>query len=109
ESGLLAAEDPTSITLKSENDALKVIAKKDVDDITVSQKSVMPEGLAGGMKPGEFRDLVRYLMAHPFLTQVGIAAPFDPKDPLLRAPPQLIEGERMKSDGTPVKWEAPVV
>jgi putative membrane-bound dehydrogenase-like protein len=73
ESGLLAAEDETSITLKSENDALKVIEKKEIEEITVSQKSVMPEGLAGGMKPGEFRDLVRYLMADPFLTEVSIS------------------------------------
>jgi putative membrane-bound dehydrogenase-like protein len=72
ESGLLAAEDDTSVTLKSENDALKVIPRKDIDEVTVTQKSVMPEGLAGGMKPGEFRDLVRYVMADPFLTEVSV-------------------------------------
>jgi putative heme-binding domain-containing protein len=74
ESGLLAAEDTASVTLKGENDALKVIPRKDIDDIEVSKKSVMPEGLAGGMKPGEFRDLVRYLMANPFLTEVTVSA-----------------------------------
>jgi putative membrane-bound dehydrogenase-like protein len=73
ESGLLAAEDAASVTLKGENDALKVIPRKDIDDIEVSKKSVMPEGLAGGMKPGEFRDLVRYLMANPFLTEVTVS------------------------------------
>ncbi len=80
ETGLLAAEDERSVTLKSENDALKTIQKKDIEDIVVSQKSVMPEGLTNNMKPAEFRDLVRYVMANPFLTQVKITGPLDPKD-----------------------------
>jgi putative membrane-bound dehydrogenase-like protein len=84
ESGLLAAEDDASVTLKGENDALKVIARKDIDEIEVSQKSVMPEGLTGGMKPGEFRDLVRYVMANPFLTDVIVSGPLDPNDRLAR-------------------------
>src|SRR5262249_10770031 len=54
---------------------------KDIDDITVSQKSVMPEGLSGGMKPGEFRDLVRFVMTNPFLTEVVVTGPVDPKHP----------------------------
>ncbi len=73
ESGLLAAEDGQSVTLKSENDQLKVIPRKDIDEIQVSQKSVMPEGLANNMKPDEFRDLVRYVMANPFLTEVAVS------------------------------------
>jgi putative heme-binding domain-containing protein len=80
ETGLLAAEDERSVTLKSENDAVKTIQKKDIDDIVVSQKSVMPEGLTNNMKPAEFRDLVRYVMANPFLTQVRLTGPLDPKD-----------------------------
>jgi putative membrane-bound dehydrogenase-like protein len=81
ESGLLAAEDETSVTLKGENDALKVIQRKDIDEITVSQKSVMPEGLANNMKPAEFRDLVRFVMTNPFLTEVVVTGPVDPKHP----------------------------
>jgi putative membrane-bound dehydrogenase-like protein len=84
ESGLLAAEDETSVTLKGENDALKVIQRKDIDDITVSQKSVMPEGLTTAMKPGEFRDLVRFVMTNPFLTEVIVTGPLDAKDPRTR-------------------------
>jgi putative membrane-bound dehydrogenase-like protein len=80
ETGLLAAEDEGSVTLKSENDAQKTIQKKDIEEIIVSQKSVMPEGLTNNLKPAEFRDLVRYLMANPFLTQVRITGPLDPKD-----------------------------
>jgi putative membrane-bound dehydrogenase-like protein len=86
ESGLLAAEDETSVTLKGENDALKVIARKDIDEIQVSQKSVMPEGLTGGLKPGEFRDLVRYVMANPFLTDVQLYGPLSPDYSLAKDP-----------------------
>ena len=53
----------------------------------MQQKSIMPEGLANNMTTQDFRDLVRYLMAHPFLTHVMVAGPFtgdklDPVDPL---------------------------
>jgi putative heme-binding domain-containing protein len=74
--GLLAAEDDKSITLKSENDVLKVILKKDIEQITVSEKSVMPEGLDKAMTVQDFRDLVRYVMANPFLTEVAVAGPY---------------------------------
>jgi putative membrane-bound dehydrogenase-like protein len=77
--GLLHSEDGQTITLKAENDALTVIPKKDIDDedgITVSQKSMMPEGLDKAMSEQDFRDLLRFVMAHPFFTDVAIAGPF---------------------------------
>ncbi|HYT91491.1 MAG TPA: PVC-type heme-binding CxxCH protein, partial [Gemmataceae bacterium] len=74
ETGLLHAEDETSITLKVENDQLKVIQKKDIEGkVRVLEKSVMPEGLANAMTVQDFRDLIRYTMAHPFLTEVAVA------------------------------------
>jgi putative membrane-bound dehydrogenase-like protein len=90
ETGLLAAEDDQSITLKTENDVLKVILKKDINGkVLVSEKSVMPEGLANNMTVQDFRDLIRYLMVHPFLTEVatvqlgGKSMPrIDPENPL---------------------------
>src|SRR5262249_38842737 len=90
ESGLLHAEDEQSVTLKAENDQLKVIPRKDIEKITVQEKSVMPEGLAATMTVQDFRDLIRYVMAHPFLTEVSVAGPssagqpsvIDPTDPL---------------------------
>jgi putative membrane-bound dehydrogenase-like protein len=85
ETGLLAAEDDKSLTLKGENDALKVLAKKDIEELTVQERSLMPEGLANNMTVQDFRDLVRYVMAHPFLTDVRVAGPgvagWDPKEP----------------------------
>ncbi|MCI0456336.1 MAG: HEAT repeat domain-containing protein [Gemmataceae bacterium] len=73
ETGLLHAEDDNSITLKVENDQLKVIQKKDIDGkVRVVEKSVMPEGLGNNMTVQDFRDLIRYSMAHPFLTEVAV-------------------------------------
>src|SRR5262245_29890284 len=75
--GVLHAEDAASITLKTENGVLEQIQKKDIDEIKVQEKSLMPEGLANNMSVQDFRDLVRYVMANPFVTsvQVGSATP----------------------------------
>jgi putative membrane-bound dehydrogenase-like protein len=72
EVGILAAEDGTSITLKTENGVLKQIQKKDIDDIKVQEKSLMPEGLDKNMSIDNFRDLVRYAMLNPFVINVEI-------------------------------------
>src|SRR5262249_15968533 len=77
ETGLLAAEDKTSLTLKVENDKLIKIQKKDIaGKVQVLERSVMPEGLDKNMTVQAFRDLVRYVMANPFLTEVSVAGPF---------------------------------
>jgi putative membrane-bound dehydrogenase-like protein len=98
ETGLLAAEDAQSITLKTENDAVKVIQRKDIDTLTVQEKSLMPEGLNNNMSSQDFRDLIRYLMANPFLTDVAVAdcpaAVVNLADPL---------------DSEKVTWSRPVV
>jgi putative membrane-bound dehydrogenase-like protein len=73
ETGLLAAQDAQSITLKTENDALKVVQRKDIDALTVQEKSLMPEGLHNNMSQQDFRDLIYYVMLNPFLTQVAVA------------------------------------
>ncbi len=102
--GLLAAEDERSFTLKMENDQLKVIQKKDIEgQVRVVEKSVMPEGLANAMTVQDFRDLVRYAMAHPFVTEVAVAGPvgFDVKAP----PPD--PADPLASPG--LKWARPKV
>ncbi|HET6573217.1 MAG TPA: c-type cytochrome, partial [Fimbriiglobus sp.] len=71
EQGLLAGEDDKSITLKVEKGELKRIAKADLDGpVQVVEKSMMPEGLAANMTAQDFRNLVRYVMASPYLTDV---------------------------------------
>ena len=73
EQGLLHAEDDRSITLKVENAVLKRIPKDDLEGpVKVVEKSLMPEGFAKAMTPQNFRDLVRYVMAHPFVTTVTV-------------------------------------
>ncbi|VTS01887.1 membrane-bound dehydrogenase domain protein : Membrane-bound dehydrogenase domain-containing protein OS=Rhodopirellula maiorica SM1 GN=RMSM_03692 PE=4 SV=1: Cytochrom_C [Gemmata massiliana] len=72
-SGLLAEEDDRTITLKLENAVLKKIKKEDLaEPVRVAEKSLMPEGLGYNMTPQDFRDLVRYLMANPFVTDVTV-------------------------------------
>ncbi len=73
ETGVLHAEDGQSITLKGENGVLKQIQKRDIDDLKVQEKSLMPEGLGYNMTVQDFRDLVRYVMANPFLVPNGAA------------------------------------
>jgi putative heme-binding domain-containing protein len=69
EEGLLAAEDPQTITLKGENDAQRVFSRSDISEVEVIERSMMPEGLDKAMTVQDFRDLVRYLMADPFVTE----------------------------------------
>jgi putative membrane-bound dehydrogenase-like protein len=89
ETGLLAAEDAESITLRCENDVLKTFQRKEIEEIVVQEKSLMPEGLQNNMTEQDFRDLIRYVMADPFLTDVAIAGPFPvamPVEPDLARP-----------------------
>ena len=71
--GVLAEEDDKSITLKLEQGVLKKIPKADLEGpVQVLEKSLMPEGLGYNMTPQDFRDMVRYAMANPFVTDVSV-------------------------------------
>ena len=71
--GVLAEEDDKTLTLKQENGVLRKIAQEELDGpVQVVEKSLMPEGLGYNMSAQDFRDLVRYLMAHPFLAEVTV-------------------------------------
>jgi putative membrane-bound dehydrogenase-like protein len=71
--GVLAEEDDKTISLKQENGVVKKIAKADLEGpLQTVEKSLMPEGLGYNMTPQDFRDLVRYAMANPFLTDVKL-------------------------------------
>ncbi|AWM39984.1 Cytochrome c [Gemmata obscuriglobus] len=72
-SGLLAEEDDKTITLKLENAVVKKIKKEDLaEPVRVAEKSLMPEGLGYNMTPQDFRDLVCYVMANPFVTAATV-------------------------------------
>jgi putative membrane-bound dehydrogenase-like protein len=106
--GVLAEEDEKSITLKVENGALKKIAKADLESpVQVVEKSLMPEGLGYNMTPQDFRDLVRYLMANPFLTEVtvnggrqSVGVPGRIVLPETKGGPAVIEAEVTAPDDT---------
>jgi putative membrane-bound dehydrogenase-like protein len=111
EEGLLAAEDGQTITLRGENDAQKVISKSDVEDVQVSEKSMMPEGLANAMTVQDFRDLVRYVMAHPFVSDWQLAGPFPQAKPELGKPSDPTTGGgvtwQARQVGVPGRLELP--
>src|SRR5207245_1013959 len=54
EDGLLVSEDPQTITLRGENDARKTFARKDVAEVEVIERSMMPEGLGSAMTVQDF-------------------------------------------------------
>src|SRR5262249_37622793 len=87
---------------KGENNVLKVIAKKDIEVMEVQSKSLMPEGLANNMSVQDFRDLIRFVMAHPFLTDVALA----PGPLALRDIGSLRPGDATNGR---VPWTGPVV
>jgi putative membrane-bound dehydrogenase-like protein len=80
--GLLAAEDADTVTLKAENDTLRVLPKKEIDTLEVVEKSMMPEGLDKNMTVQDFRDLIRYAMAHPYLSDVDVTGPYPGEGPI---------------------------
>ncbi len=100
-SGVLAEEDDKTITLKLENAVLKKITKADLaEPVRVAEKSLMPEGLGYNMTAQDFRDLVRYLMANPFLTDVTVngtklsaGAPGQLALPDTKGAPAVVEAE----------------
>jgi putative heme-binding domain-containing protein len=100
ETGLLVAEDEQTVTLKAENDVVKVIARKDIEGkVLVQDRSIMPEGLANNMSAQDFRDLIRYVMAHPFLTDVAVSPPMQRN--------AFAELDPTKLDQS--KWNRPVI
>jgi putative heme-binding domain-containing protein len=80
--GLLAGEDGDSIALKSENDAVRIFRKKDLEKTEIVERSMMPEGLDKNMTVQDFRDLIRYVMAHPYLSDVDVAGPYPGDGPI---------------------------
>lgn len=70
--GILAEEDDRTLTLKLEGGFFKTIRKGAIAEVRIAEKSLMPEGLANNMSVQDFRDLVRYLMAHPFITEAKV-------------------------------------
>jgi putative heme-binding domain-containing protein len=59
--GVVGAEDDQSITLKLGGDQVQKVAKSNIARRDTLKVSNMPEGLAAGLAPQEFVDLIEYL------------------------------------------------
>ncbi|HEX5271387.1 MAG TPA: PVC-type heme-binding CxxCH protein, partial [Gemmataceae bacterium] len=59
--GLLASETATSITLRGQEGKEQVLLRADLDELTSSGKSLMPEGLEKDVKKQDLADLIAYL------------------------------------------------
>jgi putative heme-binding domain-containing protein len=59
--GIVKSESPTALTLADAEGKLIAVVPGDVESRAVSKVSLMPDGLADGMTPAEFTDLIAYL------------------------------------------------
>ncbi len=57
-SGIIAAETPNSITLRNAGGKDEVILRSDIQELTSSRLSMMPEGFESILKPQEMADLI---------------------------------------------------
>jgi putative membrane-bound dehydrogenase-like protein len=60
--GLLVEDSPRRLVLKTQGGKLETVARADVDEVQVSQVSLMPEGLEKQLKPQEIADLFAFLV-----------------------------------------------
>lgn len=58
--GLLKEENDTAVVIQTATEKL-VVAKEDIEQRSLAENSVMPEGQIDQMKPNEVRDLIAYL------------------------------------------------
>jgi len=94
-SGLVRKETDSALTLRTINDTV-VVPKSDIEEMVLSDKSLMPEGLLDQFSIDEIADLIKYL-ASP--TQVALRGPRSPIDPKTNRVPGAVEGESMKIVG----------
>ena len=59
--GLIAAQTATSLTLRREKDVTETILRGDIEEMSCTGKSLMPEGLEKDLSPAELADLVAWL------------------------------------------------
>jgi putative heme-binding domain-containing protein len=66
--GTLAEQDAQTVTLRSPDDTLIAIPRDEIDEITTSKPSIMPDGLLKSYSDQELRDLFAYLrMSQPLI------------------------------------------
>ncbi|MCA9262819.1 MAG: neutral/alkaline non-lysosomal ceramidase N-terminal domain-containing protein [Planctomycetales bacterium] len=61
--GILAEETATSVTLLGQEDKRQTVLRRDLESLTTTATSLMPEGFEKQLSAGELRDLVTYLQS----------------------------------------------
>ena len=59
--GLLGADTASSVTLKQQEGKTQTVLRKDIDQITMSPVSLMPESLAKALSPRDVADILAWL------------------------------------------------
>src|SRR5262249_21118807 len=59
--GIIAAQTATSVTLQREKGVGETILRSDIEEMTSTGRSLMPEGLEKNISKQEMADLVRFL------------------------------------------------
>jgi putative membrane-bound dehydrogenase-like protein len=62
-SGIIASESATAVTLRRQDGKDDVLLRSDIQEMTASGQSLMPEGLEKDLKPGDLSDLIAYLVS----------------------------------------------
>jgi putative heme-binding domain-containing protein len=60
--GIIASETPTSITLRQSGGKQETVLRSDIEEMTGSGKSLMPEGFEKKITPEEMADLIGFLL-----------------------------------------------
>ena len=63
--GLIAAETASAITLKRQEGQTDTILRTDLEEMTASGKSLMPDGLENDLKPAELADVFAFIARWP--------------------------------------------
>jgi putative heme-binding domain-containing protein len=61
--GLIASESATAVTLRRQEGKEDVVLRSQIDEMTTSGQSLMPEGLEKDLKPRDLADLLSFLAA----------------------------------------------
>ena len=60
--GLIASESATAVTLRRQDGKEDVLLRTQIDEMTASGQSLMPEGLEKDLKPRDLADLIAFLV-----------------------------------------------
>jgi putative heme-binding domain-containing protein len=60
-SGLIASESATSVTLRRQEGKDEVLLRSEIEEMSASGQSLMPEGLEKDLSPRDLADLIAYI------------------------------------------------